>query len=210
MVRRRCRLIVISDGGQDPDYQFEDLGNALRKIWIDLGVRIEFVGLDYLKKRFKERPTPATDEPYWAVGQIHYREADKLPADAESGDGLILYLKAGLHGTEPMDILSYALKHPTFPHETTANQFFSESQLEAYRALGYEMADNALRYAALEQQQYAGSYGREAFYAATPPTSVSDTLAQMTLRDIVESLAKHLRRTTSPQGNSASSQTMWS
>jgi hypothetical protein len=46
MVRRRCRLIVVSDAGCDPDYLFDDLGNALRKIWIDLGVRIDFVGLD--------------------------------------------------------------------------------------------------------------------------------------------------------------------
>ena len=30
MVLRRCRLIVVTDAGADPDYQFEDLGNALR------------------------------------------------------------------------------------------------------------------------------------------------------------------------------------
>ena len=91
-----------------------------------MGVRIEFVGLDRLKKRFKERPTPATNEPYWAVGHILYQQADNLaPSDSQCGDGLILYFKAGLHGTEPMDVLSYAIKHPTFPHETTANQFFS-------------------------------------------------------------------------------------
>ena len=41
MVRRRCRVIVVSDASCDPGYKFDDLGNALRKIWIDLGVRIE-------------------------------------------------------------------------------------------------------------------------------------------------------------------------
>ena len=59
MVRRRCRVIVVIDASRDPDYTFNDLGNALRKIWIDLGVSIDFKGLDQLKKRFKERPTPA-------------------------------------------------------------------------------------------------------------------------------------------------------
>ena len=52
-------------------------------------------------------------------------------ADGEGTDGLLLYLKSGLHGTEPMDVLSYAMAHPAFPHETTANQFFTESQFES-------------------------------------------------------------------------------
>jgi len=139
MVRRRCRVIVVSDAGCDPDYSFEDLGNALRKIWIDLGVRIDLHGLDLLKTRFKERPTPATEGPYWAIGDILYREAD----GDESQNGLLLYFKSGLHGTEPMGILSYAIAHATFPHETTLNQFFSESQFESYRMLGYEIAERA-------------------------------------------------------------------
>ncbi|WP_291689285.1 patatin-like phospholipase family protein [Bradyrhizobium sp.] len=139
MVRRRCRLIVVSDAGCDPDYTFEDLGNALRKIWIDLGVRIDLHGLDRLKKRFKERPTPATRDPYWAVGDIRYGEAD----DAASKDGVLLYLKSGLNGTESMGILSYAISHASFPHESTANQFFTESQFESYRMLGYEIAGRA-------------------------------------------------------------------
>ncbi|MBR1179488.1 patatin-like phospholipase family protein [Bradyrhizobium sp. KB893862 SZCCT0404] len=139
MVRRRCRVIVVSDAGCDPDYSFEDLGNALRKIWIDLGVRIDLHGLDLLKKRFKERPTPAEQAPYWAIGDIRYSEAD----GGKSQDGLLLYFKSGLHGTEPMGVLSYAIAHATFPHETTLNQFFSESQFESYRALGYEIAQRA-------------------------------------------------------------------
>ena len=40
MVRRRCRLIVVSDAGCDPNFGFEDLGNAVRKISLDLGVAI--------------------------------------------------------------------------------------------------------------------------------------------------------------------------
>jgi len=40
-------------------------------------------------------------------------------------------------------VLSYAVSHPTFPHESTANQFFSESQFESYRALGYEIVKRA-------------------------------------------------------------------
>lgn len=44
-----------------------------------------------------------------------------------------------------MGVLSYAIAHKTFPHESTLNQFFSESQFESYRALGYEIADRAFK-----------------------------------------------------------------
>src|SRR5205823_1044382 len=45
MIRRRCGCIVLSDAGCDPNYGFEDLGNAVRKIAIDLGVYITFSNL---------------------------------------------------------------------------------------------------------------------------------------------------------------------
>ena len=41
MVLRRCHYIVVSDGSCDADRSFTDLGNAIRKIRIDLGIDIE-------------------------------------------------------------------------------------------------------------------------------------------------------------------------
>ena len=38
----------------------------------------------------------------------------------------------------------YATAHPDFPHESTADQWFSESQFESYRSLGFEIADEVL------------------------------------------------------------------
>ena len=38
----------------------------------------------------------------------------------------------------------YKARHPDFPHETTADQFFDEVQFEAYRALGYVIAERTL------------------------------------------------------------------
>ena len=54
MVRRRCRLIFVVDAGCDPDFTFEDLGNAVRKIYIDLGIRVTFEGLE----RLQNHPSP--------------------------------------------------------------------------------------------------------------------------------------------------------
>ena len=44
----------------------------------------------------------------------------------------------------PMAVASYAAANPDFPHESTADQWFSESQFESYRGLGYAMADTCL------------------------------------------------------------------
>jgi hypothetical protein len=55
--------------------------------------------------------------------------------------GWLLYIKPEYHGDEPAHIRSYAIAHKTFPHETTANQWFSESQFESYRSLGAHVAE---------------------------------------------------------------------
>ena len=50
--------------------------------------------------------------------------------------GYLLYLKPSLTGGEPSDVAQYAKRSPDFPHEPTADQWFSESQFESYRRLG--------------------------------------------------------------------------
>ncbi|WP_084788872.1 patatin-like phospholipase family protein [Bradyrhizobium sp. Cp5.3] len=124
MVRRRCRLIIISDAGCDPDFGFEDLGNACRKISIDQDVDIEFEAL-----KMVSRKTPPVEGPYFAVAKIKYR-------DLGGKEGILVYIKPNFQGIEPISVRSYALKATVFPHESTADQFFGESQFEAYRALG--------------------------------------------------------------------------
>ena len=42
-------------------------------------------------------------------------------------------------------IAHYKSRNPSFPHETTADQFFSEEQFECYRALGFEVVMRALK-----------------------------------------------------------------
>lgn len=132
MVRRRCLWILVSDADADPHRGFEDLGNAVRKIWIDLGVRITFESSDLLKAT---EGTSAIDIPYCALGTIEY---------LNDGDGRttgkILYIKPVVRGDEPAaDIIAYVRAHEDFPHQSTAEQWFDEPQLESYRVLGYWM-----------------------------------------------------------------------
>jgi hypothetical protein len=41
-------------------------------------------------------------------------------------------------------VRNYATANPDFPHQSTADQWFSESQLESYPALGFEIVDSLL------------------------------------------------------------------
>jgi hypothetical protein len=124
MIQRRCRFIVLSDAGCDPEITFQDLGNAVRKISIDLNVKVEFDAL-----RIPARKNPPVAGAYFAMARIIYPEAD-APV------GMLLYIKPSYQGTEPPSVRSYAESNPAFPHEPTGDQFFGESQFEAYRALG--------------------------------------------------------------------------
>jgi hypothetical protein len=123
LIRRRCRLIVVLDSGCDPGFSFEDLGNALRKIRVDFGVTIDFTPGQWRPLSEGTRRS--------AVATVRYSSTD-----AAAPDGQLLYIKPMLLGTEPPDLRSYAVRHPDFPHQSTADQWFDESQTESYRQLG--------------------------------------------------------------------------
>ncbi|MBL8526896.1 MAG: patatin-like phospholipase family protein, partial [Burkholderiales bacterium] len=129
LVRRRCRFILACDAGHDQKLTFEDLGNAIRKCYADLGIPIE-INVAPLRPRGEEKHS----EWHCAVGTIRY---DLLDRDAVPG--VLLYVKPSLVGDEPADVLHYASTDPTFPHQTTNDQWFDESQFESYRKLGYHI-----------------------------------------------------------------------
>jgi hypothetical protein len=141
MVLRRCRYIVVSDGGQDAEFTFEDLGNALSKIRVDLGVPIKFGKIPLSarpQKQVSYDPADATAgsvQSYCAIARICYSCVDSVPGGT-ARDGFLLYIKPALNGTEPADVFHYARLHPQFPHEPTSQQLYTESQFESYRELG--------------------------------------------------------------------------
>ncbi|HEV2800580.1 MAG TPA: patatin-like phospholipase family protein [Pyrinomonadaceae bacterium] len=136
MVLRRAHLIVVADGSQDPKSRFEDLAGAVRKIRIDLGIPIDFIGgMPIYTKEDKEHRDKG-EARYSAIGLIRYSCADKDTSGQPAKDGVIIYIKPAITGGEPIDILNYASTSRTFPHESTADQNYTEQQLESYRALG--------------------------------------------------------------------------
>jgi predicted acylesterase/phospholipase RssA len=151
LVRRGCRYIIACDSGADPKYEFEDLGNAIRKCRIDLGVEIE-MDTNQIATIAADRFNQAS----CAVGKIRYGE-DRV--------GTLLYIKSSRCRGITSDIVNYAAQNIDFPHEPTADQFFSESQFESYRRLGRHLSDRVLEAALADREltESDGSYIDDVF-----------------------------------------------
>jgi hypothetical protein len=135
LVRRRCRFIVACDAEEDHNFGFGGLGNAIEKCRSDLGVDID-IDVEPIRRRSENGHSSW----HCAIGKIHYSRVD-----SDAPDGILVYLKSSLTGDEPTDALRYAAANPEFPHQTTSDQWFDESQFESYRVLGFHIAENVFR-----------------------------------------------------------------
>lgn len=123
LVRRGCRLIVVSDASCDPEYKFGDLHNAIERCRSDFGVEIEI-------------DTSAL-VPQDGLAKTHYiRGTVRYDPQSPDRDGTLLYLKPALLAGDPADVLGYKSVNSCFPHDSTADQWFDEAHFENYRALG--------------------------------------------------------------------------
>lgn len=144
LVRRRCRLIIAVDAGADPEFQFDDLSNVIERVRADFGVKIAIDSEDLRPllpgSAHAGEPTgagrPACAERGWLYADVLYPEPE--------APGRLIYLTTTFTQGLPADLYGYKLAHPKFPDEPTLNQFFDEQQFEAYRELGYQIADDML------------------------------------------------------------------
>ena len=143
LVRRRCGLIVICDGGEEPGASYASFISAMTLIREDFGAEIK---LDRTLKGEKAATSPAsivarpsqTDYPSNAdfadrgffLGSVDYA------GDAWPKRGLLIYLKSAMIRDLTISSRGYKGANPSFPYETTMDQFFSPEQFEAYREVG--------------------------------------------------------------------------
>ena len=134
LVRRKCRYIIVCDAEQDEGLGFGGLATVIRMCRTDFGADIQ-ISLSQIARKPDNKPENFSGCHY-AVGDITY---------ADGTTGRLVYLKSSLTGNdESADVLGRHNEVPKFPHESTADQWFDESQFESYRALGYHIADKAL------------------------------------------------------------------
>lgn len=135
LLKRRCKFIIVIDSEADPGMNFGAFADVQRFARIDEGVLVSLdwrplrnATLERLSNRSGSRPASSAAQPQSAIGCITYEGGEQ---------GILLYVKAAVTGTEPDYVLDYERRYPDFPHEATSDQFFSEEQMEAYRALGF-------------------------------------------------------------------------
>lgn len=141
LIRRKAGFIVVSDGGADLQFNFDDLANAVEKARVDFGALIRFRDADMNSILGGTAGDSLFDKKYniaergYAVATITY------PADGNTPEqkGVLVYIKLAMINDLPTDIYSYKGVNPDFPHQSTADQFFDEKQFEAYRELGYNV-----------------------------------------------------------------------
>ena len=160
LVRRRCKLILISDSEQDAESSMPALVSAVQSIQEYFGAAVDMtpsivdgivpapgagfpIGAHYVRTPFFETT-------------IRYR-----PQDGETESiGQLIYVKSAL--IEDLDFAAkgYWAQNPTFPHQSTADQFFDPIQFEAYRQVGYRCM--AMAIAGTSLQKLGAQLDREA------------------------------------------------
>jgi hypothetical protein len=114
----------------------EDLANTIQRVRVDFGVHVRFINEAYPLDVLRPASLGAAVKRGWAVGTIKY--------PGTQDPGVILYLQATPIAGLNADTVSYWRRNMEFPNQTTADQFFDEEQLEAYRELGMAIAQTAM------------------------------------------------------------------
>ncbi len=146
LVRRRVRTIIFADGSTDPEIALQSFANVLEKIYIDFNVTVHFDPdekalhfTNLMKGTGQPRDLVAEKLQFaqagYAVGTIKYPAVGDKPPET----GHLIYIKSTMVRELPVALYSYKATNPLFPSESLADQFFSEQQFEAYRALGFAL-----------------------------------------------------------------------
>jgi len=153
LLRRRCETIIAVDGESDEEMTASSLVQVQRFARIDLGtiITMEWQPIAertrLVSQKIKARERSSQAGPHVALGLIDYPPPPQSQAVAKVGatsneqeperqKGVLIYIKASLSGDENDYVAAYKAANPTFPHETTMDQLFTEEQLECYRSLG--------------------------------------------------------------------------
>jgi hypothetical protein len=149
LLRHRCRTVVCIDASGDAPPFATTLSEAITLAYEELGVRITLTDPTDLVPGSADPLEPP--EPLERLnarlsrcavlcGVIEYPEPFQAPGESSaSSTGTLVVAKALLTRDLPYELLTYALKETTFPHQSTGDQFFDHEQFDAYRALGFQI-----------------------------------------------------------------------
>jgi hypothetical protein len=163
LIRRRCKVIIVCDAECDEFLQFGSLGNLVRVCETDFGAKID-INVNSIRLQ-KDSFSLA----HCTIGHVFY---------CNGSMGYIIYLKSSITGDEDVGIAQYRSIHPSFPHETTADQFFSEDQFESYRRLGRHVVQQSLR--GTRQDEHPAAIAERLFDVLVPAGCSSEAFIKHT------------------------------
>lgn len=150
LFKRRAKVIICSDAGADPNYEFTDLRNLLLRVRNELQLAIEFDDNQRVEEVIKPKPSSGYSKEHYCIGKYY-----TLPDEKNDKEflGYFVYIKASITAPQQKiskdlrgeDYYGYKNHHPAFPHEPTTDQFFDNHQWEAYHKLGEEVGNNLLK-----------------------------------------------------------------
>lgn len=136
LAQRGCRLIVCVDAGADPDWQFVDIKYALSRLK-EAGWAIEgdYDDVDHSQSVDTATGLSITDQPC----HVFYL---KSPSMKERQTIVLLKSSVTTQTSTAFsgESLQYAQNHKNFPQESTADQWLSAAQFDAYYIVGVTLA----------------------------------------------------------------------
>lgn len=189
LIRRRCGLIVICDGGSDREASYDSFTAATHRIEEDFGAKICFdVEIDNfgqqatqtdMRRSGPENIVSRPDDKQFPKGthyadrgfflaRIKYEQKGMPPEQASNNDytaiddgrryhtrgpteGLLIYLKSAMLRELDHKTKGYRGANPEFPFDSTANQFFTPEQFDAYFNVGETLVDQMLDQTSLDK-----------------------------------------------------------
>jgi hypothetical protein len=140
LLLRRCRLIIVSDAGEDPEHSFDDFLKVCRRMRLYHGVQVFDLHDD---RPVDARPLllqqDRTCAYHFFLGRVLYPEGFMGATRPE--EGYLIYLKPSVTKDEDNDLLRHFRLRRPFPHDPTLNQLFDEDTVESYRQLGQHIGE---------------------------------------------------------------------
>jgi hypothetical protein len=165
LIQRRCKLIFVSDAGQDSEHSLNDFLKLCRRIRLHHGVQFLNLNSGPVELGAITLCKDKTCRYHFFVGRIRYpntfmrdsetktdegqqsRPLEEPPIDSETKtdegceEGYLVYLKPSMTNDEDNDLLGHFKTFKPFPHDPTLDQFFDEDKVESYRQLGFHIGE---------------------------------------------------------------------
>ena len=164
MLRRRCRLMIVSDVSNDPDYGCEQLAAVFRHYSAHKGITFTPIPMAAVRKRLGLPKVEIHADPDTRLDPFHFRsERDpealaRLKArmsrenflvgrvdytEEPARSGILVLVKPSLTAelVDHATLFQHFLSHQDFPHDPDLDQIYDETRVEAYRQLGECVGD---------------------------------------------------------------------